>query len=162
MIDPEQISGLIAMARGGASMVKDASGAAQAVRDLFKGDKVDPAAARASANDLLDQLVTLRLQQLDMIDCLARLQEEARMADELRKERARYELFRTPAGNYVLQVKFGMANDEPHHYACPNCFEDGKRSILQEFNTYFLKCQRCKSVLQNEIVPPQTDAIGVW
>lgn len=47
-------------------------------------------------------------------------------------ESHRYELADTGQGSLAYRLKQGMENDEPSHWICPNCYQQGKKSILKK------------------------------
>ncbi len=64
-------------------------------------------------------------------------------AEDAAKTKAReYELTKTWGGAYVFESKVG-----PKHYACPNCFEERRISILQRVNAFSgrQRCPNCKN-----------------
>lgn len=46
-------------------------------------------------------------------------------------ESQRYELADTGQGSLAYSVKVGMENGEPAHWICPNCYQQGKKSIMK-------------------------------
>lgn len=46
-------------------------------------------------------------------------------------EKERYQMVSPFKGGMAYAVKKAMSNGEPPHYLCANCFQDRKRSILQ-------------------------------
>ncbi|HHS1180495.1 TPA: hypothetical protein ACTC22_001835, partial [Neisseria meningitidis] len=50
-------------------------------------------------------------------------------------EKQRYQLYELAPGSFVYRLKTEMANSEPIHDICPQCYEQGVKSILQ-FNGY--------------------------
>jgi hypothetical protein len=46
-------------------------------------------------------------------------------------EKQRYVLKAVDSGAFVYPLKAGMENGEPPHWLCANCYENGKKSILQ-------------------------------
>jgi hypothetical protein len=63
-------------------------------------------------------------------------------------EKLRYELTRLNPGVLVYSLKPSMANGEPPHDICPECYEDGTKSILQPEQSVAgikLRCARCKA-----------------
>jgi Zn finger protein HypA/HybF involved in hydrogenase expression len=47
-------------------------------------------------------------------------------------EKRRYELKAVAGGAFAYVLKAGMENSEPTHWACTNCFENRRKSILQK------------------------------
>ena len=78
--------------------------------------------------------------------------------DELEKEivrledwsanKARYDLADTGQGSFAFRLKEGVEPPEPAHWICPQCYEDGKKSILKHETlpvgrAETLVCHRC-------------------
>ena len=78
--------------------------------------------------------------------------------DELEKEivrledwsanKERYELADTGQGSLAYRLKEGVEPPEPSHWICPQCYEDGKKSILKQEmlpvgRADTLVCHRC-------------------
>lgn len=71
------------------------------------------------------------------------------------RERERYQLATVTRGIFAYRVKPGMESDEPPHELCANCFDQGKKSILQceqpiSIGPRFYVCPRCKTSLGND------------
>jgi len=66
-------------------------------------------------------------------------------------EKQRYELADAGNGCLAYRLKAGMGDGEPPHWLCPNCYEDGKKSILQPQKhpglSETLDCPRCQTRL---------------
>lgn len=65
---------------------------------------------------------TMRIKELE--------QEILRLSD-WSKEKLRYELVAVRGGAFAYMFKQGMNDDAPPHWLCTNCFEQGRKSILQ-------------------------------
>lgn len=77
--------------------------------------------------------------------------------DELETKIRQFENWETEKNRYVLQdagrgqlayaLKEEMRGMEPAHYLCPNCYDDGRKRILQPFESRLgksLHCHGCK------------------
>ncbi|HXY21957.1 MAG TPA: hypothetical protein VEI29_04690, partial [Burkholderiaceae bacterium] len=87
--------------------------------------------------------------QAAMIEEIRALKEEIARVKAWETEKQRYELKSPFPGSAVYALKKSMSRGEPAHYICANCYEQGKRSILQnardkEAWTAFA-CSSCKS-----------------
>lgn len=74
--------------------------------------------------------------------------------EEWNKQKDRYRLVKFTNGMIAYVLKEGTENGEPEHAICPNCYEDGKVSILQRERRdpgrrVFYVCHRCKLALQS-------------
>lgn len=47
-------------------------------------------------------------------------------------DQQRYELADTGQGSLAYRLKPDMANGEPPHWICPNCYQNGKKAIMKE------------------------------
>lgn len=74
-------------------------------------------AANASQSALVERIRELERQVMQMKDWEAQKQ--------------RYQLKAPFARSLVYALQKAMSNGEPPHYLCTRCYEDGKRSILQ-------------------------------
>ncbi|NWK80350.1 hypothetical protein [Aquitalea sp. LB_tupeE] len=105
--------------------------------------------------DVQQQLFTA---QTDYATVLRRVQDlEAQIVQfkDWQHEKQRYQLYELAPATLVYRVKPDMQNGEPVHDLCPNCYQDGIKSILQN-NGYVkshdsLTCPRCQTVL---LLPP--------
>lgn len=63
-------------------------------------------------------------------------------------EKQSYELADTGQGSLAYKLKEGLELPQPSHWICPQCYEDGKKSILKHETlpvgrTQTLVCHRC-------------------
>ncbi len=105
---------------------------------LAQGNALD---AKAEYSTLLDQVEALQKE-------LARLK-------AWEQERTNYVLKEVSQGNFAYVLKDGTKTEEPKHWLCCQCFNDGYKSVVQfsghkEFHKVFL-CNRCKSTLLTRI-----------
>jgi Zn finger protein HypA/HybF involved in hydrogenase expression len=65
------------------------------------------------------------------------------------REKQRYELKELHAGSLAYALKISMCDGEPPHFICTNCYQKGRKSILQGFTDWArehsLTCPDCKS-----------------
>ena len=92
------------------------------------------------------QALTLEAQgeQSRLLARITELEKEVKRADDWVKERQRYELIHLEDRVvYGLREK-SKQEDEPIHYLCTNCYEDGVKSILQPHGYAPVgRCPRC-------------------
>ena len=69
--------------------------------------------------------------QFTMLEEVRALKEEIAKVKAWETEKQRYQMVSPYIGSTVYAVKKSMSNGEPPHYICTNCYENGKRSILQ-------------------------------
>ena len=93
--------------------------------------------------------------QADYATLTSRIRElEAEVADfkNWEQEKQRYQLHELAPGTLVRRIKPAMQGTEPMHDLCPNCYEQGIKSILQRASSkgffHNFCCPRCKSEFQ--------------
>lgn len=63
-------------------------------------------------------------------------------------EKQRYELKQFRQGGFAYQLKQERRAAEPPHYICPNCYQEGRKSILQGRESHSFgwshTCHSCK------------------
>ena len=98
------------------------------------------------------QVATLEAQseQSAMIQRISDLEKEIARLETWSAERRRYELANLwNSGVVAYGLKKSMSNSEPPHYICTNCYDDGRKSILQpqkrNGGRLMLLCPRCKA-----------------
>ena len=77
---------------------------------------------------------------------IAQLEEEAVRSKDWAEEKARYVLASTSNQGATFAYKLrdeARRDDEPTHFICPNCYEDGVKCILQILDVFGLQCPRC-------------------
>lgn len=67
-----------------------------------------------------------------MAEKVRELEEQLRTIKAWEAEKQRYELKAPHAGCMVYALKKSVSNGEIAHYICANCYQHGKRSILQD------------------------------
>ena len=99
--------------------------------------------------NLLGDAVSAQAQQSAMVHRIGDLEEEIRRIKAWEETKQRYELYEPTVGTFVYVLKVQGIDTEPTHWICTNCYDDGRRSILQlnrvghEVNHYI--CPSCKS-----------------
>jgi hypothetical protein len=89
-------------------------------------------------------------QQYAAADELRALRDELERAKGWQTERQRYRLFQFAPGRVAFALRKSQAQEsEPPHYLCANCFEQGRKSILNNSLTpdkwTYWRCAACKS-----------------
>lgn len=92
--------------------------------------------------------------------------DQAAMADEIRTlkkeiarvkaweaQKQRYKLHSPWEGSVVYALKQSMSDSEPPHWICTSCYENGRKSILNQIQGkegwYLVTCPVCKSQVQS-------------
>lgn len=87
--------------------------------------------------------------QASMVEEIRALKEEVARVKAWETQKQRYKLYSPWAGSVVYSLKESVSQGEPPHWICAQCYENGKRSILQHrareggWATYV--CGSCKS-----------------
>jgi hypothetical protein len=111
--------------------------------------------------------------QTKMFDVHAKYAELLASKDEIAAKLKTYESWDATASDYYLyEISPGSFvqcygphpshhSNQPNHYACPNCFEDHKRSVLQGINiaARIYKCPKCDFETQSTAPPGQPQVV---
>jgi hypothetical protein len=97
--------------------------------------------------------------QFSLLDRIRDLEKEIADLKAWDAEKQRYELKGLGFGTFVYVVKLAVQGGEPMHCICANCYEDGKKSILQRTSQFeagcsIWFCNDCKSRLLVRQWPP--------
>lgn len=68
-------------------------------------------------------------------------------------EKQRYQLHNVWGGATVYALKRDMASEEPAHWLCPQCYQGGKKSILQRSMDDYYMCPGCGAVIETGYAP---------
>ena len=90
--------------------------------------------------------------QAAMVDEIRTLKEEIARIKAWESEKKRYQLTSPWTGTVVYALKKSMSNSEPPHWICTKCYEDGRKSILNQHRkpSAFIEfvCSVCKTIIQ--------------
>ena len=96
------------------------------------------------------QLFQASATQAELIEQVRALEGQVAAMKAWEAQKQRYQLATPFTGAMVYALKKTMSNGEPAHYICARCYEDGKRSILQDLadkdRWHGYACPTCKSV----------------
>ena len=106
-------------------------------------------------SELLQQLLNIQMGTLTLQEKYSALiNEKDELANKLvqfeqwQKTESEYELQEIDSGKYAYSSKNSQQSKNPAHWLCPQCWEDRKKSILQEEHQYdgqvHYICHRCK------------------
>lgn len=124
--------------------------------DMAKGlkDINDAAVRNAAVIELQEKILAAREAQSTLAEQVRDLEAEVARLKAWDREKERYELQqRSPncPGALAYRVKESERGAEPVHWLCPTCYEDGRKSILQEHEgarrSINAACPRCKTTL---------------
>ena len=135
-----------------ATGITAATAALQTVRYIAELDKVlSQAELKSKMAALYTDLADVRMALTDARETVAELRAQVGKLEDWQDEKRLYTL--SDAGNGVLVYRFDGADQSiPAHDLCPNCFVEGRKSILQpvtrfERRTGHLICHSCKNDL---------------
>lgn len=92
------------------------------------------------------------LKQRALLETIEELKDQIRAMEAWDSEKQRYQLARPWMGAVVYALKKSASNNEPPHWICTNCYNDGKKSLLNYTPTasradkQTLIC-RCKTIV---------------
>jgi hypothetical protein len=69
--------------------------------------------------------------QLSLLERVRELEKEVAQAKEWNSEKEKYKLVQVGSGSFAYMMKEPECGAGPHHMLCANCFEHGRKSILQ-------------------------------
>ena len=137
-----------------ASGLKAAYDIARSAKDVH-----DQVRLNTAISEILEQLSSAQLGVLELQEKYQKVVEENRELKVLLEKARRfddYQLEKTPLGGFILRLKDGSFNPEnPSHAICTNCKEDGKVSVLQEYDTHYY-CHSCKANVPHTQAPSLT------
>jgi hypothetical protein len=98
-------------------------------------------------------------EQAEVGNRLESLHKELARLKAWEEERAHYTLKEVGAGAFAYVAREGLKPDQPIHWLCCQCYQDGFKSILQ-FSGYdkgskIYACNRCKSSLHIFLQPAE-------
>lgn len=81
--------------------------------------------------DAQQTLTAANAAQADSAERIRQLEQQIVALKDWSAEQHRYELKDTGQGTLAYALKPSMGNGEPEHWLCPNCYQQGKKSILK-------------------------------
>lgn len=91
--------------------------------------------------------------QSAMVEEIRQLKEEVARVKAWEAEKQRYKLHAPWEGSVVYALKKSMSDSEPPHWICTSCYENGRKSILNQLQGkdgwYIVTCPVCKSQVQS-------------
>lgn len=130
---------------GGISAFKTMMDIAKAIKDM------DSAVSRnAAVIDLQEQIFTAHAAQSALVARVSELEAEVRRLETWEAEKKRYELHEIKTGRFTRRLKPAVADGEPTHDICAQCYNNGVKSILQGKKTevgryHLLACNECNA-----------------
>lgn len=151
----------MALIQGTISSLKLAGDLAKGMLDLKNFNDVSGKVAELQSAILSAQYSAIESNaaQFAMIEEIRALKEEIARIKAWDAEKSRYKLMTPWQGTLVYALKQSMSNGEPPHYICTNCYEVGRKSILNpkkmanSMKIYFA-CPVCKSEVPTDFNNP--------
>jgi hypothetical protein len=142
----------------------------KAMMDIAKGlkDLSDETTRNRVAIELQEKILAAQAAQSNLIERNRQLENELASLKSWEADKERYQLQELPPGIFVRTLKSAMAHGEPTHRLCTQCYDGGKKSILQSLGTLHgqerLKCHGCGAVIKAGIYqpPPPGSAAPTW
>lgn len=141
----DQISDIIGLAKESGGALKIGLDIHERLKKVFSGEEpVGDHEAERLVTDLLREIKEAHLANIALQAQLAVLHQTALGAQRMEAEFSRYELWKTPYGTLLYRLKNEYSSaGEAHHYICPNCKEEDRKSILQG-QDHWVQCPNCK------------------
>ena len=144
-------------------MVAEIFGSPSAFKAMFDMAKalkdIDNATTRNRAViELQEQILSAQHSQSALIERVRELEEQVANFEKWEAEKEKYHLVEIRTGAVAFSLKDQTNPPSAPHYLCANCFEDRRKSILQETlrfpgRAHVLECHRCGSDIYR---------IGAW
>ena len=143
--DLDTISQVLEVLSKGTKATNGAISVGDKIKTFFKSSKSSGnEELEALVMELMSEVKDAKIANLDLKEQLIMLRDNAMKANARSEDFDRYELWETPTGSIVYQLKKMGDQEEPHHYLCPTCKEGGIKSILQGHEEY-RSCPKCET-----------------
>jgi len=143
---------MVAEVFAGLSAFKTLFDTARSLKDMN-----DAVVRSAAVIELQEQILSARAQQIELIERVRELEREVAQFKTWETEKQRYKLKDFGQNTFAYELKPEAANDEPEHLICPQCYQTGRKSILQfegrdvhQRESY--RCFSCKTRLDLGVV----------
>jgi hypothetical protein len=107
-----------------------------------------------SLMDLQQQLMNAQVEQMALIQQVAKLQASLAAATAQSDENARYERHQFVTGQFAYKLKGEFKGEGPEFFLCSRCFENEKLVTLHR-NGKVLFCPECKQAINSEPAEPR-------
>ncbi|KQW73136.1 hypothetical protein ASE17_09305 [Phenylobacterium sp. Root77] len=95
--------------------------------------------------------ITAQSEQMELVDEIRALRAELDRLAAWSATADRYQLTDLGKGVFAYKPQAETLGSDPDHFACVQCFETGRRSVLQNLGRFNsrerLECQACKSAI---------------
>src|SRR5262249_55676549 len=108
-------------------------------------DMNDAVVRNAAISELWEQIIAAQTRYSAAVEQIHDLEKQLSKFETWEAEKKRYQLQKLPPGVFVYVLKPEMASGEPTHRLCAKCYQNDKKSILQESGSDYMKCHECGS-----------------
>lgn len=116
----------------------------------------------AAILDTQSQLFSAQAKESALLGRVSELEAKVARLEGWEDEKQRYELRELAPGTLVYRVKPAMQGCEPPHDLCPNCYQEGVKSILQNSGIkawcHSVTCPKCETTF---LGAPANMSVGV-
>ncbi|MEJ2375476.1 MAG: hypothetical protein P8Y53_05740 [Pseudolabrys sp.] len=129
----------------GLGFLKTAFDLAKALKDID-----DAARRNAAVIELQEKILEAQSAQSALVERARELEAKVDSFEKWEAEGTRYQLKDFGGGTFAYELKADEARGEPMHHICPNCYEKGRKSILQmgggnAFKQQIARCPACQT-----------------
>jgi hypothetical protein len=146
------------------SIIKTLGSVAQAVTKLVNIIK-DTEARQVAIElqgvilSLQNELLSMQSEHNELLKTKNELEKELMNFKDWEKTKSQYELKELIPGMFVYSYKKSDGASEPPHWLCTNCYNDGKKSILQlSTSSFHYFCPKCKTAFTH----PDSKPVGIY
>jgi hypothetical protein len=115
-------------------------------------DMNDVAVRNAAVSELWEQIFAAQSRYSEAIERIRDLEKELSKFETWEAEKQRYELKEVAPGAFAYLPKESMRGAEPPHWLCANCYQAGKKRLLQahrgDASFIYHKCQECSGEIR--------------
>jgi predicted RNA-binding Zn-ribbon protein involved in translation (DUF1610 family) len=134
--------------------------AVKAIMDISQDVKINQVVIelQQSILELQAQMFAAQGKMQELSSVKDEIEAKLKARDNWDEEKKNYELKEIASGLCVYSLKPDSQTGEPHHYLCPQCFQNSKKRLLQKqrATTLNYRCQECGfDMLPNKPSPPQ-------
>jgi len=112
---------------------------------LFQTKAAELVSLIMSANS---SALAAQMEQSTLLQEKRALEEKLVKAENWQHEAKRYALREITPGAFVYALKQEMAEGEPFHTICANCYSDHRKTVLQRSDSVHDSCPHCKAQIR--------------
>jgi hypothetical protein len=115
-------------------------------------DISDAATRQTITYELTAEILKAQEAQAALIQQVSSLKQDLMRFETWEAEKQRYELVDVKEGVFVYRLKAGVEPPEPPHDICASCYQQRKKSVLQNqhwqpFRAHVMVCNECDAVV---------------